>query len=73
MKSQNNGKKVKILITGKAKTRDEVASELGVSRSTLWRKLKEKDLTLPSGLIYPCHQIQLYEAFGFSVEQIETD
>ena len=37
----------------KAMTRRELAEELGVSVSTLWRVLKRSKLDVPPGLIYP--------------------
>lgn len=37
----------------KAKTRRELAEELGISVSTLWRVLKKSNLEVPSGLIFP--------------------
>ncbi len=37
----------------KARTRKELAEELGISVSTLWRVLKKSKLDIPPGLIYP--------------------
>lgn len=37
----------------KAITRRELAEELGISVSTLWRLLKRNKLDVPPGLIYP--------------------
>jgi DNA invertase Pin-like site-specific DNA recombinase len=52
--------------SGKAKTRKEIANELGVSTTTLWRKLKENNIILSSGLIYPSDQIRIYKYLGAS-------
>lgn len=34
------------------KTRSQIAAELGISTTTLWRKLKKAPFKLSSGLIY---------------------
>lgn len=52
----------------KAKTRQEIAEELGISVTTLWRLLKKHKINLPSGLVYPDKQKEIYEHLvnGFS-------
>lgn len=44
----------------KAKTRQEIADELGISVTTLWRLLKKHSIKLPSGLVYPDKQKEIY-------------
>lgn len=48
----------------KAKTRKEVADELGISVATLWRKLKKLGIELPPGLIYPPDQALILATLG---------
>jgi len=55
----------------KAITRKQLAINMGISRSTFYRWLNEKDIELPKGLITPEEQEQLMEAFGFTSEQIK--
>jgi len=43
-----------------AKTRQQIADELGISRSTLYRKLKEHRMNLPPGLVMPEDQRDIY-------------
>jgi len=43
-----------------AKTRQQIADELGISRSTLYRKLKEHRINLPPGLVMPEDQHAIY-------------
>jgi predicted DNA-binding protein (UPF0251 family) len=40
-------------MTEKFITRDQLATELGISRITLWRRLREANFDLPRGLISP--------------------
>lgn len=72
MKPYGNNGNIKHLLNGKAKTRKEIASELGISTTTLWRKLKTKGLDIPSGLIYPNDQIRIYLALGVNLENNES-
>ena len=46
----------------KPKTRIQIAQELGISYSTLWRLLKSRSIKLPNGLIYPAKQQEIYDA-----------
>jgi len=48
----------------KAKTRREIANELGISVATLWRKLKKLGIELPTGLIYPPEQALILSTLG---------
>lgn len=46
------------------KTRQEIATELGISVSTFRRKLKKKGITLSGGLLNLSEQNRIYQAFG---------
>jgi DNA invertase Pin-like site-specific DNA recombinase len=48
----------------KAKTRQEVALEYGISVKTLNRWLQRANIVLPSGLIKPNHLKIIYSIFG---------
>jgi len=48
----------------KAKNRQEVAEEYGISVRTLNRWFKKANLEIPSGLIDPYHLRIIYETFG---------
>lgn len=48
----------------KAKTRQQIAEEYGVSSKTLSRWLKNEGVELPSGLIKPKWQKIIYQRFG---------
>ncbi|MBX2926595.1 MAG: hypothetical protein KF852_02065 [Saprospiraceae bacterium] len=49
----------------KTKTRQEVADEYGLSRSTLYRQLKEWDIAATRRLLLPCHLAHIYRHLGF--------
>ena len=56
-----------------AKTRQQIASELNISRTTLYRVLKRKGMTIPKGLIYKNDQEKIYESLGcIRMKQNET-
>ena len=46
------------------KTRQQIATEYGIDRKTLYRWLKKKEIVIPRGLIKPSNQKIIYEAFG---------
>jgi DNA invertase Pin-like site-specific DNA recombinase len=46
------------------KTRQQVADEYGVHRSTFRRWLKRAKIATPNGLIYPTTLQQIYRHFG---------
>jgi hypothetical protein len=41
------------------KTREQLASDLGLSRTTFWRKLKKQKIKLPHGLISPSKEQEI--------------
>jgi abortive infection bacteriophage resistance protein len=47
-----------------AKSRQQIASEYGVCTKTLNKWLKTACLTIPAGLIIPCHQKMIYNKLG---------
>ena len=47
------------------KTRERIAQELGISRRTLDRKLKEAGIILSIGLVSPKDQMRIYTYFGY--------
>lgn len=54
------------LVSHCAKTRKEMAHELNISVSTLYRRLQQLPFEVPGGLISPALQIQIYEALGYT-------
>lgn len=54
---------------GKMKTRQELASELGISRKTFYRKLKSLEIDLPPGLIPPVLQKKISEKIGVIIPE----
>jgi len=48
----------------KAKSRQEIALEYGISSKTLSRWLQRADLKLPKGLVSPKFQEIIYKKFG---------
>lgn len=54
-------------MTQKAKSRQEIAQEFGISAKTLSRWLLKENLEIPRGLISPKDQQVIYEKFGNSV------
>lgn len=62
--------------TLKPKTRKQIAQELGISQSTLWRKLKDAEINIPSGLVLHEHQKKIFQLFrgeGSIVKQNEKE
>ena len=49
----------------KAKTRQEVANEFGISVRTLYRWIEKAKIELPGGLIDPTHLTIIYQRFGY--------
>ncbi len=47
------------------KTRKQICAELGISPSTLRRKLQRLNIKLPAGDVSPKDQKKIYETFGF--------
>jgi hypothetical protein len=48
----------------KAKTRLQIAEEIGISPKTLSRRLSKKKIKLPPGLIFPNVRKMIYKALG---------
>ncbi|MFT4667265.1 MAG: orotate phosphoribosyltransferase-like protein [Polaribacter sp.] len=55
----------------KPKTRQEIAQELIVSRTTLYRLLKREGIKLPKELLYAREQKMIYEKLGISHSHLE--
>jgi hypothetical protein len=53
----------------KAKSRQEIAQEYGISARTLCRWIKKNQLLIPNGLISPKDQDQINKKFRFQVPQ----
>lgn len=49
----------------KAMTRREIANLLGIGEHTLKRKLKEKGISLPKGLVTPQAQKNIFDALWY--------
>lgn len=54
-------------VVPRAKTKGEIAVEMGISISTLQRKLKLAGLVIPRGLIAPEEQKEIYEKLRWGV------
>jgi transcriptional antiterminator len=54
----------------KAKTREQIAEEYGISSRTLSRLLKNNNISLPRSLIYPKDQLRIYKTFGDPIEHV---
>lgn len=52
-------------ITIKVRTRQEIAGLLGISTDTLRRRLKEKCISLPHGLVLPQQQKLVFNTFWY--------
>ncbi|WP_192348904.1 hypothetical protein [Algoriphagus sp. Y33] len=48
----------------KAKTRQQIANEYGISAKTLSRWIKNRNLPIDNGLLTPIEQKIIYEALG---------
>ena len=46
------------------KSHQEMAAELGISRTTLWRRLAEHKIHVPKGLISPAKQHEIRAKLG---------
>lgn len=53
-----------ITTTKSFKSRIEIAQEYGISRKTLYRKLKANGIKLPNGLLNQTAQFTIYEKLG---------
>ena len=47
------------------KSRRQIAAEYQVSEATLRRRLRQLELCLPKGYIFPAHQRLVYERLGY--------
>lgn len=56
-----------------AKTREELARELGMSYSTLWRRIRETGRRYPRRLLSPREVEEIKSALGFSPPPPEYD
>ncbi len=53
-------------------TRKELADELKISRTTLYRYLKKRNIVLPKGLILPDDKNRIYQKLGYCQKKHET-
>ncbi|MDO8967021.1 MAG: hypothetical protein Q8S14_20710 [Algoriphagus sp.] len=51
-------------MTQKAKSRQEIAEEFGISAKTLFRWMLKENIQIPQGLISPKDQELIYKKFG---------
>jgi transposase-like protein len=51
-------------MTKKAKSRQEIAQEYGISTRTLSRWIQKNKLSIPTGLLSPKSQELIYQEFG---------
>ena len=54
------------------KTRQQIADDYGFTYKTLMNRLKKRDIQLPSGLVLPNLQKQIYEELGYPNREIKT-
>jgi DNA invertase Pin-like site-specific DNA recombinase len=59
-----NRKKLYVTATRRSKSRQEIATEFGISRRTFYRWIQRTDIVLPPGLIPPKIQDMIYDEFG---------
>ena len=52
-----------------AKTRQELAEDLGVSYTTLYRWLKKNQIELSTGLVPPQKIVEIYQTLGFPIPE----
>jgi len=45
------------------KTREQIAYEIGISVTTLWRKMRDNKLSIPKGLVFPDSEEKIYALF----------
>ena len=60
----------------KPKTRRQIAQELEISETTLWRKLKNAKVLIPSGLVFYENQKKIYRLFrgeDWEMKDVEKD
>jgi len=50
-----------------AKTRQQIATEYGISYKTLMRWMKRESLEIPPGLVRPRDCAKIYDTFGYPV------
>ncbi len=55
------------------KTREQIAYELGISVTTLWRRLKAHNIQLPKGLVFPQDQERIRAALGYISEDMKKN
>jgi hypothetical protein len=55
-----------LIIRNSCKTRNELSLELGISLSSLYRRLKDLNIVLPRALITPEQQAEIYRCLGYS-------
>jgi len=54
----------------KAKTREQIAEEYGISTRTLRRLFKSHHIKLSQRLIYPKEQLKIYKTFGEPIRHV---
>lgn len=57
-------KPLKPLLMSNVKTREQIASEFGISRKTLYNWLKDEKLPIKGRLVSPKEQKVIYDKFG---------
>lgn len=55
------------------KTRQQIATEIGVSYSTFWRWLKKNNVALPKGLVYRSGQELIYKLLTDEKNPLKED
>jgi hypothetical protein len=60
-------------LTIKARTKQEIADLLGISTDTLRRRLKEKKIDIPTGLLSPHDQKRIFDALWYPDHHAKED
>jgi DNA invertase Pin-like site-specific DNA recombinase len=60
-----NNDELKELNQLQMKTKENIASELGIHPSTLYRKLKNAGIKIPRGYVSPEMQAEIYKIMGW--------
>ncbi len=55
------------------KNREQIAAEIGVSVTTLWRKLKAYNIKLPKGPVFPRDEAEIKRILGVDTHEVTSE